>query len=136
MTASSLEHERRYYLQQGFSDFVGKPIDFNWLITVIEEQLSTSLVSPQASQGMSVEHEVKPVAASSSTSSIRQPLSPILISRIKISAQEGDFDAVAQLCQASFDEHDPLYQNIQHALKQYDLEQVVTVLESATESPA
>ncbi|MDO6783764.1 transporter substrate-binding domain-containing protein [Neptunomonas phycophila] len=136
VTASSLEHERRYYLQQGFSDFVGKPIDFNWLITVIEEQLSTSLVSPQASQEMSVEHEVKPVAASSSTSSIRQPLSPTLISRIKVSAQEGDFDTVAQLCQASFDEHDPLYQNIQHALKQYDLEQVVAVLESATESPA
>ena len=43
MSASSLEHEKRFYLEHGFSDFVAKPVDYTILVTSIARNMNIKL---------------------------------------------------------------------------------------------
>jgi len=135
VSASSLEHERRFYLQQGFSDFVGKPIDFNWLIAVIEQQLNTILVAPvgQPSATGALSYGIPSSSEDDTSNDLPTPsyqLTPEIMSQIKEAAHAGDFDTVANLCkQTVTSHHSPLSQAIQQALNQYDLEKVVELID-------
>jgi signal transduction histidine kinase/CheY-like chemotaxis protein/ABC-type amino acid transport substrate-binding protein len=43
VSASSLEHEKRFYLEHGFSDFVAKPVDYTILVTSIARNMNIKL---------------------------------------------------------------------------------------------
>ncbi len=45
VSASSLEHERRYYIAQGFEDFVSKPYDFEAIYAMLALYAGASLVT-------------------------------------------------------------------------------------------
>ncbi len=45
VSASSLEHERRYYVEHGFQDFVGKPYDFGSIHEMLALHAGASLVT-------------------------------------------------------------------------------------------
>ena len=45
VSASSLEHERRYYVEHGFQDFVGKPYDFGSIHEMLALHAGARLVS-------------------------------------------------------------------------------------------
>ncbi len=45
VSASSLEHQRRYYVEQGFQDFVGKPYDFSAIHEMLVLHAGARLVS-------------------------------------------------------------------------------------------
>jgi len=44
VSASSLEHERRYYISEGFHDFVGKPYDFEAIYAMLALHAHAALV--------------------------------------------------------------------------------------------
>ena len=46
VSASSLEHERRYYVEHGFQDFVGKPYDFGAIHEMLALHAGARLVAP------------------------------------------------------------------------------------------
>ncbi|MFD1382691.1 ATP-binding protein [Rhodanobacter aciditrophus] len=46
VTASSFEHEKRYYLKNGFSDFVPKPVELEQLCRAIKKVFNMTLASP------------------------------------------------------------------------------------------
>ena len=48
VSASSLEHERRHYIAQGFSDFVGKPYAFEDILRMLALHAGARFVAPPA----------------------------------------------------------------------------------------
>ena len=51
VSASSLEHERRYYVEHGFQDFVGKPYDFGAIHEMLVLHAGARLVAAPAESG-------------------------------------------------------------------------------------
>jgi signal transduction histidine kinase/CheY-like chemotaxis protein len=48
VSASSLEHERRYYVSEGFNDFVSKPYDFDAIHAMLAQHAHATLVDQPA----------------------------------------------------------------------------------------
>ena len=60
VSASSLEHERRYYVERGFQDFVGKPYEFGAIHEMLVQHAGARLVAaPDDADGV----EADPAAA-------------------------------------------------------------------------
>ena len=51
VSASSLEHERRYYISEGFQDFVGKPYDFESIYAMLALHAKATLVERPEDEG-------------------------------------------------------------------------------------
>ena len=69
VSASSLEHERRYYVEHGFQDFVGKPYDFGLIHEMLVLHAGARLMAAPAKSG-----EEAPDAASPSDSGLGQAM--------------------------------------------------------------
>jgi len=50
VSASSLEHQRRYYVEHGFQDFVGKPYEFGAIHEMLALHAGARLVAPPAEE--------------------------------------------------------------------------------------
>ncbi|KDB54388.1 hypothetical protein X805_00330 [Sphaerotilus natans subsp. natans DSM 6575] len=61
VSASSLEHERRHYIEQGFSDFVGKPYAFDEIHRMLAQHAGARFIaaSPEPEPG----HAATPIPA-------------------------------------------------------------------------
>jgi CheY-like chemotaxis protein len=51
VSASSLEHETRFYISQGFQDFVSKPYDFESIYAALAEHAGCGSMPAQARRG-------------------------------------------------------------------------------------
>ena len=66
VSASSLEHERRHYIEQGFSDFVGKPYAFEEIHRMLAQHAGARFIaaSPEPEPGHAPEnHAPAPIPA-------------------------------------------------------------------------
>lgn len=66
VSASSLEHERRHYIEQGFSDFVGKPYAFEEIHRMLVQHAGARFIaaSPEPESGLAPEnHAPAPIPA-------------------------------------------------------------------------
>jgi two-component system sensor histidine kinase EvgS len=130
VSASSLEHERRFYLDQGFDDFVGKPVDFNELIRVIQEHLQLTPASNLQNPNNPIKNKVESDLYTESTTQAQntEVLSKGDTFHLKSAldaAQAGDVDQTA-LHFSNISDHlnDHLRSTVDQSLKRYDLESV------------
>ena len=130
VSASSLEHERRFYLDQGFDDFVGKPVDFNELIRVIQEHLQLTPASNLQNPNNPIKNKVESDLYTECNSQAQntEVLSKGDIFHLKSAldaAQSGDVDQTA-LHFSNISDHlnGHLRSTVDQSLKRYDLESV------------
>ncbi len=125
VSASSLEHERTYYLAQGFQDFIGKPYDFNDIFVALHHYAHAEFSSHQASDESTYTTSV----TATETDVAITPLLPLL-ERLLEAAVSGDMTDVKQwlkhLDETKLGPH--RYQPLMTAVRQYDLERVEQVV--------
>ena len=64
VSASSLEHERRHYIEQGFSDFVGKPYAFEEIHRMLAQHAGARFIAASPEPGHAPEnHAPAPIPA-------------------------------------------------------------------------
>ncbi|MEN0039426.1 MAG: ATP-binding protein [Cellvibrio sp.] len=117
VSASSLEHERTYYLGQGFQEFIGKPYAFDDVFKALQHHARVDFDN-QAD----VKNEARPV------DDIEIDLSPIktLLRQLADLAESGDMSASKKLIgELTIDQLGAQrHQQLLNALRQYDLEKV------------
>lgn len=117
VSASSLEHERTYYLAQGFQDFIGKPYSFDDIFSALLRHTSAQFETQQteSQQDNALLDEVIDLTV----------VTPIL-QQIQIAATSGDMSnckkKVAELAPETVGKD--RYQQLLGAIKHYDLERV------------
>lgn len=140
VTASSLEHERSFYLRQGFDDFISKPVELDDVVRVLRLHLPVTLV-PVAENGedtaQSADESVLPLAPASPPACGAEDRG--LLVQIQDAAREGDPDRVTSLCHqlsAKMRETE-FYRQLLTAVEGYDLawaeasvQQLLEILES------
>ena len=90
VTASSFEHEKRYYLKNGFSDFVPKPVELEQLCRAIKTEFSMTL---NADIPAGIEQDAPSLNASSAQkATISNSEKHALIDRFTQACQVGDAD--------------------------------------------
>lgn len=118
VSASSLEHERTYYLAQGFQDFIGKPYDFENIFTALHHYAHVEFSSHITSDETTLT-----LPATTETETPLTPLLPLL-ERLLEAAVSGNMTDVKQwlknLDEAKLGSH--RYQPLMTAIRQYDLE--------------
>jgi signal transduction histidine kinase/CheY-like chemotaxis protein len=110
VSASSLEHERRFYVGEGFQDFVGKPYDLQEIHRLLLQGLpghwiDASAAGAAAAPAASVDGAAASSAASSAAASPAAPAPTgaeqlAVLRQLAAAAREGDVVAVRQTHQA------------------------------------
>ncbi|MAR89254.1 MAG: hypothetical protein CML06_00025 [Pseudomonadales bacterium] len=121
VTASSLEHERRYYLQQGFQDFIGKPIELYKVNQVLDSLFSLNWHSEWEQTTAAIPGELEALPAPA-----RDTAAAVLAA-----ARAGDVELIQTTISPWQGQGvlDDWHQRIQQSLQQYDLEAVVRLIE-------
>ncbi len=125
VSASSLEHERTYYLAQGFQEFIGKPYAFDDIFKALR-RFTAARFEGDLSDG----DELSPSLAQES---LHQPdLQPIssLLTDFVAAAASGDMGNCKKIMAALTVEQlgKQRHQQLLTALRQYDLERVENFL--------
>ncbi len=117
VSASSLEHERTYYLSQGFQEFIGKPYAFDDVFTALQrhaqvhfDAAAESTVATHMLEDMQIDLTlIKPV-----------------LKQLVASAAGGDMSASKRIISELSVEQlgKQRHQQLMNALRQYDLEKV------------
>lgn len=127
VSASSLEHEREYYLSQGFQDFIGKPYSFNEIF----QALIKFADAKQLEKNIDSVNETSQPTESTATLPDITPIKPQLESLIDF-ATRGDMSKAkalfAKLSPESIGKNQ--HQQLAAALKHYDLEKVEQLVRS------
>lgn len=126
VSASSLEHERTYYLAQGFQNFIGKPYAFDDIFNALRQFTSASF------EGDDIRDKPMP---SPILESLPQPeLLPIkfLLQEFVAAAASGDMGSCKKLMTNLTVEQlgKQRHQQLLTALRQYDLERVEALVNS------
>jgi two-component system, OmpR family, aerobic respiration control sensor histidine kinase ArcB len=127
VSASSLEHERAYYMEQGFQDFVGKPYAFEEIFAALQKHLqlkfNLELDGPDKS-------DLKNQKITSSDS-INNPVSDLTeivvdLEELKIAAASGDRMTCKKIYERLSEDQlgKQRKQLLQTALQDYDLERI------------
>lgn len=121
VSASSLEHERAYYLAQGFQDFIGKPYDFEDIFTALHQYANVEFISDKP-------NDKTTPSSSTAARDINLPLTPLLplLERLLNAAISGDMTKVKQWLK-NLDANklgQDRHQRLMTAIRQYDLERV------------
>lgn len=129
VSASSLEHERTYYLHQGFQEFIGKPYKFNDIYRALE-----LLSGAQFTISANAESEKESLTADWSDATKAK----ILLQQLNAFAQHlanGDIQTAKKLFNQlqEIDLGTSAHQQIQQALRHYDTEQAEQVVASLIE---
>lgn len=116
VSASSLEHERTYYLAQGFQDFIGKPYDFEEIFTALHQHANVAFTQDK-----------KPAQdALNASNDDSLPLTPLLplLERILNAAISGDMTEVKRWLKnvTANNLGRQRHQQLTTAVRQYDLE--------------
>ncbi|WP_062063149.1 ATP-binding protein [Cellvibrio sp. OA-2007] len=117
VSASSLEHERSYYLAQGFQEFIGKPYAFDDVFKALQHHAQISF-----------EGEAEPATEDQPPDDTYVDLTQIkpLLQELAATAASGDMTAskkiIAELNAAQLGKQRHL--QLTHALRVYDLEKV------------
>lgn len=117
VSASSLEHERAYYLTQGFQDFIGKPYAFEDVFKALQHYAQVDF-----------EHEVKSVNDDNARDDAEVDLNPIksILGKLVVVAESGDMGASKKIISELTAEQlgKQRHQQLLNALRLYDLEKV------------
>lgn len=117
VSASSLEHERTYYLAQGFQEFIGKPYNF--------DEIFSALIHHTNAQFETQRHPDDSENAIQESAIDITVIAPVL-QQIQTAAASGDManckKMVAELAPELLGKE--RYQQLLTAVKQYDLERV------------
>ena len=121
VSASSLEHQRRYYVEHGFQDFVGKPYDFSAIHEMLVLHAGARLVD-------AADLEAPPPAADSPAppvaGAVRDDLVQDQLARLADAASDGSMTQVRELLAALAEAAPSLPQGLlahcEADLRQYD----------------
>jgi len=121
VSASSLQHERRYYLEHGFQDFVGKPYDFGAIHEMLALHAGARLV-PAPAEPAADAVPVRPATAPAATG-VQAGVRAQLV-RLADSAAAGSMtqvrDQLAVLAAGAPALPDGLLAQLEGDLRQYD----------------
>lgn len=125
VSASSLEHERHYYLTNGFQDFIGKPYAFDDVFTALRD-FTTARFEDHHPAISTPTSELSVLPQQPDLLVISAPLQELMAA-----AASGDMGNCKKImAQLSGDELGvQRYQQLLNALRQYDLERVESLLE-------
>jgi PAS domain S-box-containing protein len=128
VSASSLEHEKRFYLEHGFSDFVAKPVDYGILVTSIARNMNIEL---NIAQPVVTLAEL-PIDTPTVDSSATEPGQSIedLKRAISEAAAFGDIDTVSIKVEllTQFAQWRELREPLQAAITHYDFDRILTLI--------
>ncbi|HSC66815.1 MAG TPA: ATP-binding protein, partial [Cellvibrio sp.] len=117
VSASSLEHERTYYLAQGFQEFIGKPYAFDDVFKALQQYAQVSF---DGENKVTLDTEV--------TDEASVDLSPVksLLQELVAAAASGDMTTSKKIIGALSIEQlgKQRHQQLINALRQYDMERV------------
>jgi two-component system, OmpR family, aerobic respiration control sensor histidine kinase ArcB len=130
VSASSLEHERSFYLAQGFDDFIGKPYEFNEVYSALANLTKAHLVFSDENPVAPTEHIQEKMNWQ------EQKNLPILAQQLKLlgdALHSGDLGKSKSLYAELHVKQigNLAYQQLQNAIRHYDLalaEKILTVL--------
>lgn len=127
VSASSLDHERRFYLEQGFSDFVAKPVDFRQLISTIKHHLHVQFEQVVTEGKID---EKQPNQNESSIDVSTDTDTSELIREISEAAAFGDIDIIAEKLSVLLSHPDwqSLKSEFDAALANYDFDRIVDLV--------
>lgn len=120
VSASSLEHERNFYLAEGFHEFIGKPYQFSDIYNTLQKLTNVKFANTEQSEQPVELAEIERTAWSNPTELIELHMQLI---QLKASLSSGDMSSSKKL----FTLQTPQtigrnsYQRIHNAIKQYDL---------------
>ncbi len=120
VSASSLEHERTYYLTNGFQEFIGKPYAFDDVFTALKNYLSVSFDEREAATDNNEKNDAQSDTCMNITSIAAT------LAELADCAASGDMTASKKII-ATLDvqqlgkQH---HQQLLNAIRQYDLEKV------------
>ncbi len=121
VSASSLEHERTYYLAQGFQEFIGKPYAFEDVFKALQNyaQVNFDGVTESAHEDNSVDD-----------ANVDLHLLKATLQKLAASAASGDMNASKKIIMELMAEElgRQRYQQLISALRQYDLEKIETLI--------
>lgn len=118
VSASSLEHERTYYLGQGFHEFIGKPYQFNDIYLALSQFTQAEFIQQPT--------DADEASAPPDTSWQTHPEPALLrnqLDSLRCALNSGDLQNSKKLFaqQSAQSLGKAIYQQLQHALRQYDL---------------
>ena len=122
VSASSLEHERTFYLSEGFHEFISKPYEFSDIYSALQKFTRVKFVKLEAAEDDTFEEDENPQWKNNADSASLETLQTQL-QALKLSLNNGDMNKSKQL----FTQHSAqtlgkdVHQKIQNALRQYDL---------------
>jgi two-component system, OmpR family, aerobic respiration control sensor histidine kinase ArcB len=121
VSASSLEHERAFYMEQGFQDFIGKPYAFEDIFNALRKFAGVSFTgeTSETSEGNSSPPVEEPVETDIA------PLRPQL-ETLAHCAASGDMSSSRKIIGGLTPDQlgTQRYQQLSGALRQYDLERI------------
>jgi len=121
VSASSLEHERTYYLAQGFHDFIGKPYGFEEIFSALQQHSGARFEAPEPAPSQPLVYQDDPInfnLAGQSLQQIRQAAASGDMSLSKKLASQLSADLIGQ----------QRHQLLLAAIRQYDLERVESLV--------
>jgi CheY-like chemotaxis protein len=118
VSASSLEHERTFYLGEGFHEFIGKPYNFRDIYLALKQFTTAEFIS--------LENTAEPDTADNTMLwPDTQTLNVLLeqLNQLKVALNNGDMNNSKKLfaLQSAQTIGREAHQNLQNALRQYDL---------------
>ncbi|MBM6550792.1 ATP-binding protein [Marinomonas ostreistagni] len=124
VTASSFDHERRYYLAQGFSEFIAKPIALSRLYQVIQ-QFMTLVAKPQANPCIEPSSPIPACATTVSDAEVT-----LLLERLCQACELGDADEALIVLNKLQDSDYPVEKLdiIRSNIAQYDFDRALQVI--------
>jgi PAS domain S-box-containing protein len=118
VSASSLEHERTFYLGEGFHEFIGKPYQFRDIYSALQKFTQVEFVTPE---GTTQEESLTDKACWSDEQELRALHKQL--HTLKASLNSGDMNNSKKLfaLQNAKTLGNTAYQKIHNAMRQYDL---------------
>ena len=130
VSASSLEHERTFYLGEGFHEFIGKPYQFRDIYAALQKFAKVEFVTPE---GFTNEEDLTEKACWNNKQELLELHNQL--QTLKASLNSGDMNNSKKLfaLQSPQTLGNNAYQRILNAIRQYDLVLAESVLDELFE---
>jgi signal transduction histidine kinase/DNA-binding NarL/FixJ family response regulator len=145
VSASSLEHERRHYIEQGFNDFVGKPYPFSEIHRMLAEHAAARFIDDGPVDGPAAPSDATAAATAAATitadavapgsagPSVPSPAQREALHQLRAAAADGQLRAVRQQLQAAAADPSALPETLLPALHQacqdYDVDALLRLID-------
>ena len=141
VSASSLEHERRHYIEQGFSDFVGKPYAFEDIYRMLARHVGARFVPGDPVPAAALPADSPPLLPTG-TVPVRAEAARAVLAALREAAIGGQMRQVrAQLdalgtLDAAARLPEPHHQALHRAARDYDFDDLVRQIDALSEHDA